>query len=158
MTPDGIPCPAKITATLSPAFPPTVLVDVPEMEDVLDPVDETEVNREPEDPAEEPEVNPEDPVVEPEDDVEPVDDPMEADVNLDPVVLVDPEEKLDSADESDVEVVPKVNLEPALPEELPEAALAASDDVWKAAWPRVTPAGRPWPARITATLSPTFPA
>lgn len=109
-----------------------VLVDVPETEDVLDPVDETEVNREPEDPAEEPEVNPEDPAVEPEDEVEPIDDPIEADVNLDPVVLVDPEEKLDSAEESDV-VAPEVNLEPALPEEIPEAVLAASDDVWKAA-------------------------
>lgn len=66
---------------------------------VVDPVDEPEVNLEPDDPAE---------------DVSPADDPV--DVNLDPVVPVDPERKLDLT---------------AFPEETPEAVFTPA--TWKAA-------------------------
>lgn len=73
------------------------------------------------------------------------------------MVSAEPAEKLVSAEESEEKVDPEVKLAPLFPE-APEAALIPTAATWKAAWPRVTPAGIPCPARITATLSPTFPA
>jgi len=141
VTPAGIPCPARITATLSPTFPAWILVDEPEVnEDVVDPVDEPEVNLEPADPADEPEVKPEpdNPADEPEVKPEPANPTDEPEVKPadpdEPEVKLEPDDPELTADDP-VDVVPvdpamKLDLI-AFPEETPEAVFTPA--TWKAA-------------------------
>lgn len=115
MTPAGRPWPAKITATLSPAFPAEVVDEEPD-ENLLD----------------EPNLKP------------------EVEEDLCPA----PEVEADEPELPKLEPEVEENPEGEAPDEIPAAFPEILEPVtWNAAWPRVTPAGIPFPARTTAMSS-----